>query len=213
VTPLRLRAVLFDWDGTLVNSAEKTYRCYVQVFEGFGIRFDQARFQETYSPDWHQTYRAVGLPLESWPLADTRWIDCYQGSASALVPGVPEALARIRERSLVQGVVSSGDGGRVRSELEVLGLAGLFAVLVCGGDTVRRKPDPQPLNAALERLGLGPHEAVYVGDSPEDVQMARAAGVFSVGIPGGFPNRQALVASAPDLLAPSLAAALERLLA
>jgi HAD superfamily hydrolase (TIGR01549 family) len=213
VTPPRLRAVLFDWDGTLVNSAEKTYRCYVQVFEGFGIRFDHARFEETYSPDWHQTYRAVGLPRESWRLADERWIDCYQRSGSALIPGTPEALARIRERSLVQGIVSSGDGGRVRRELEALGLAGLFGAVVCGGDTVRRKPDPEPLNVALQRLALGPAEAVYVGDSPEDVHMARAAGVFSVGIPGGFPNREALVASAPDLLAPSLEAALERLLA
>jgi len=213
VTPLPLRAVLFDWDGTLVNSAEKTYRCYVQVFAGFGIPFDHARFQETYSPDWRQTYRAVGLPLESWPLADKRWIECYQRSASALVPGASEALARIRERSLAQGIVSSGDGGRVRSELQALGLAGLFAAVVCGGDTPRRKPDPEPLKVALQRLALGPQDAVYVGDSPEDVNMARAAGVFSVGIPGGFPNRQALVASAPDLLAPSLAAALEQLLA
>lgn len=213
MTPRRLRAVLFDWDGTLVNSAEKTYRCYVQVFGGFGIRFDRARFEETYSPDWHQTYRAVGLPVESWPLADTRWIDCYQGSASALIPGTREALAQIRERSLVQGIVSSGDGGRVRSELQALDLAGLFAVLVCGGDTARRKPDPEPLNVALDRLAVAPKDAVYVGDSPEDVQMARAAGVFSVGIPGGFPNRLALVSSAPDLLAPSLGAALEQLLA
>jgi phosphoglycolate phosphatase-like HAD superfamily hydrolase len=108
--------------------------------------------------------------------------------------------------------VSSGDGGRVRRELEALGLAGLFGAVVCGGDTVRRKPDPEPLNVALQRLTLGPTEAVYVGDSPEDVHMARAAGVFSVGIPGGFPNREALVASAPGLLAPSLEAALERLL-
>jgi len=212
VTPLRLRAILFDWDGTLVNSAEKTYRCYVQVFEGFGIRFDHARFEETYSPDWHQTYRAVGLPRESWPLADERWIDCYQRSGSALVPGTAEALARIRERGLAQGIVSSGDGGRVRRELEALGLAGLFGAVVCGGDTARRKPDPEPLNVALQRLELAPSQAVYVGDSPEDVRMARAAGVFSVGIPGGFPNREALVASAPELLAPSLEAALVRLL-
>lgn len=212
MTPPRLRAVLFDWDGTLVNSAEKTFRCYAQVFEGFGIPFDRARFEETYSPDWHQTYRAVGLPRESWELADARWIDCYQTSESRLIPGTPEALARIRGRDLAQGIVSSGDGRRVRRELEVLGVAGFFEAVVCGGDTARRKPDPEPLHVALERLGLGPGQAAYVGDSPEDVRMARAAGVFSVGIPGGFPNREALVASAPDLLAPSLEAALERLL-
>ena len=210
--PPRLRAVLFDWDGTLVNSAEKTFRCYAHVFEGFGIPFDRGRFEATYSPDWHQTYVAVGLPRESWPVADERWIDCYERTDSRLVPGTPEALARIRERSLVQGIVSSGDGRRVRRELEALGVAVFFGAVVCGGDTARRKPDPEPLRVALERLDLGPGDAAYVGDSPEDVQMARAAGVFSVGIPGAFPNREALAASGPDLLAQSLDAAVERLL-
>ena len=210
--PPRLRAVLFDWDGTLVNSAEKTFRCYAHVFEGFGIPFDRGRFEATYSPDWHQTYVAVGLPRESWPVADERWIDCYERTDSRLVPGTPEALARIRERSLVQGIVSSGDGRRVRRELEALGVAVFFGAVVCGGDTARRKPDPEPLRVALERLDLGPGDAAYVGDSPEDVQMARAAGVFSVGIPGAFPNREALAASGPDFLAQSLDAAVERLL-
>ena len=83
--------------------------------------------------------------------------------------------------------------------------------MVCGGETRERKPHPEPLLVALEKLGVPPEEAVYVGDSPEDVTMARAAGVFAVGIPGGFPNREALEASAPDLLSPSLEAALREL--
>lgn len=210
--PRALRAVLFDWDGTLVNSADKTYHCYVHVFGGFGIAFDRERFEQTYSPDWRQTYAAVGLPRESWPLADARWIECYQGTTSALIVGAQEALARVRARSLRQGIVSSGDGGRVRKELETLGVADFFEAVVCGGDTARRKPDPEPLVVALDRLGLDPAVAAYVGDSPEDILMARAASVYTVGIPGGFPNRQALVASAPDLLAPSLDAALQELL-
>ena len=207
-----LRAILFDRDGTLVNSADKTYRCYVHVFGGFGIAFDRERFEQTYSPDWRQTYDAVGLPPEQWPLADARWIDCYESTTSALIPGAREALARVRAHDLRQGIVSSGDGGRVRKELETLGVADFFEAVVCGGDTARRKPDPEPLVVALHRLGLDPAEAAYVGDSPEDVQMARSASVYTVGIPGGFPNRQALAASAPDILAPSLDAALHELL-
>lgn len=210
--PPALRAILFDWDGTLVDSAEKTFRCYVHVFSLFGIGFDRTGFEETYSPDWHRTYRAVGLSPDLWPRADERWIDCYQSSASVLVPGALEALTRIRARGLTQGIVSSGDGSRVRRELVTLGIAAFFEAVVCGGETERRKPDPEPLVVALARLGLQPDEAAYVGDSPEDVQMARAAGVFAVGIPGGFPNHAALRASAPDRLAASLDLAVEGLL-
>jgi pyrophosphatase PpaX len=57
-----------------------------------------------------------------------------------------------------------------------------------------------------------PARAAYVGDSPEDVAMAKAAGAFAVGVPGGFPNRAALAASRPDVLAPSLEEALRALL-
>jgi HAD superfamily hydrolase (TIGR01509 family) len=207
------RAVIFDWDGTLVDSAERTFRCYAQVFDAHGIRFDRAAFERTYSPDWYRTYEQVGLPPEDWPDADARWIACYGTEPGALLPGARAALERLAAAGQVLGLVSSGDGERVRAEVEAVGLEGLFATAVCGGETVRRKPHPEPLLVALERLRIAPAECAYVGDSPEDVEMARAAGAFAVGIPGGFPNRDALAAAAPDLLAPSLERAVAALLA
>jgi phosphoglycolate phosphatase len=83
---------------------------------------------------------------------------------------------------------------------------------VCAEDTVQRKPHPEALLLALERMRVAAGEAVYIGDSPEDVQMAQAAGVRAVGIPGGFPNREALAAARPDLLEATLAGALDRVL-
>jgi phosphoglycolate phosphatase len=212
VTPPNLRAVLFDWDGTLVDSAEKSFRCYVEVFGSFGLDFDRPRFQATYSPEWTRTYEAVGLPREHWDEADRRWLSGYAREESFLVPGALDALRRLDERSLALGIVTSGDGDRVRGELGTLGVAKYFRAVVAAGEASRRKPHPEPLLLALSRLGVPVREAAYVGDSPEDVEMARAAGAFSVGIPGGFPNRQALEASRPDELAVSLAAAVDRLL-
>jgi len=83
---------------------------------------------------------------------------------------------------------------------------------VCGGETAFRKPHPEPLLLALERIGRAPGETAYVGDSPEDVVMAKSAGVVSVGVPGRFPNRKALAASAPDVLALSLDSVVDALL-
>jgi HAD superfamily hydrolase (TIGR01509 family) len=208
----RFRAVLFDWDGTLVDSAAKSYRCYVEVFAVYGIDYDRDTFARTYSPDWYRTYEDVGLPREAWTDADARWLDCYETEPSLLLPGAGEALERLAARGIVQGLVSSGDPVRVRRELVTLGLAPFFATVVCGGETERRKPDPQPLLVALERLGVAPPQAAYVGDSPEDVMMARAAGVFAVGIPGGFPNRRALEASGPQVFSPDLESAVSTLL-
>jgi HAD superfamily hydrolase (TIGR01509 family) len=210
-SPKPLRAVLFDWDGTLVDSAERTYRCYVRIFSAYGIGYDHAAFERTYSPDWYRTYEDVGLPRDRWPEADAGWISCYETEPSRLVPGARATMERLAGAGLAQGLVSSGDGSRVRREIKALGLERFFGVVVCGGETLRRKPDPEPLLVALGRLAVSPAETAYVGDSPEDVAMAKAAGAFAVGIPGGFPNREALAASHPDLLAPSLEAALRAL--
>jgi HAD superfamily hydrolase (TIGR01509 family) len=207
-----LQAVLFDWDGTLVDSAEKSYRCYRRVFARYGIDYDHALFEKTYAPDWYRTYEDLGLPRDCWPDADAHWLECYAGEPSRLLPGAREALEAFAGSGLVQGLVSSGDPLRVRGEVVSFGLAPYFSAVVCGGETAGRKPHPEPLLVALGRLSIGPEHAAYVGDSPEDVLMAKAAGAYAVGIPGGFPNRGALAAAAPHLLAGSLDEAVSALL-
>jgi len=209
----RLQAVLFDWDGTLVNTAEASYRCYEKLFGSYGIAFDRDAFRRTYSPNWHLTYSALGLAEERWAEADKRWLSHYCEEEIVLIEGARDALLRVRAAGLRAGLVTSGDRVRVSRELADLGMAELFEVLVCAEDTVRRKPHPEPLLLALQRMRLGAAEAVYVGDSPEDVQMAQAAGVRTVGIPGGFPNREALAAARPDVLEETLATALDRVFA
>ncbi|PYQ18405.1 MAG: hypothetical protein DMF81_25020 [Acidobacteria bacterium] len=209
--PRPLRAVLFDWDGTIVDSAEASFRCYVRLFESYRIPFDRDRFQSTYSPDWYRTYAALGLPKECWDEADERWLGFYAGEENVMLGGAREALGRLQRAGMALGIVTSGSRPRVARELEGLGLRGLFGVVVSAEDVEKRKPDPEPLVRGLERLGVPAAEAAYVGDSPEDVQMARAAGVYVVGVPGPFPNREELKASAPDLVCDSLASAVAAL--
>jgi HAD superfamily hydrolase (TIGR01549 family) len=208
-----LRGVLFDWDGTLVDSAEASYRCYERLFGEYGIAFDRARFRDTYSPNWHRTYEALGLPRACWEEADARWLGHYAAEPTRLLPGAREVLARLKGAGLALALVTSGDRRRVTAEMDRLGVAAAFDSVTCADDTERRKPDPAPLLLGLRRLGLAAAVAAYVGDSPEDVEMARGAGVYAVGVPGGFPNRAALEAARPDLLAPDLVAAAQALLA
>jgi len=207
-----LRAVLFDWDGTLVDSADISFRSYVALFGGFGISFGPEDFQRSYSPDWYRTYAAMGLPKERWDEADLRWLELYANGTAGLLPESAPGLKRLAGAGLRQGLVTSGTRSRVEADLARLGVGGFFDAVVCGGDTAHRKPHPEPLLVALERLGVGASEAAYLGDSPEDISMARAAGVFAVGIPGGFPNQDALRAARPDLLCSSLDAAIRDLI-
>lgn len=211
--PPALRAVLFDWDGTLVDSAEASYRAYVGVFRTLGIPFDREIHRLTYSPNWHRTYLALALPRERWDEADALWLQFYGEERNHLLPGAAEGLARLHGAGHVQGIVSSGERERVTREMRDLEVARYFTEVVCGGDTAERKPHPEPLLMAMDRMGLRPEETAYVGDSPEDIEMSQRAEVFAIGVPGGFPNREALVASRPDFLAESLQEAVALLLA
>jgi pyrophosphatase PpaX len=202
------QAVLFDWDGTLLDSAEATYRCYGRLFASFAIPFDRGTFARTYYPNWHRTYEDLGLPRGQWEEADARWYVLYHEEPAALLAGAREALGRVRESGRKAGVVTSGTRARVVGEIERYALSEVFGTVVAAGDTPERKPHPEPLRRALRALEVAPADAAYVGDSPEDIIMARAAGVFAIAIPGGFPNRSALLASGADIVVGDLAEAL-----
>ncbi len=203
--PTSLRAVLFDWDGTLADTAEASYRCYVRMFADFGIAFDREAYRRTYSPDWYHTFRCVGLAEDRWTMADERWLAYFAEETYTLLDGVDDLLQTLAARGVVAGIVTSGSRPRIERELARHGVDRHFRDVVCGTDTERRKPHPDPLQLSLTRLGIAPHHAAYVGDSPEDVLMAKAAGVFAVAVPGAYPNREALLSAGPDALADDLA--------
>jgi len=199
-----VRAVLFDWDGTLADTAEASFRCYVRMFEDFAIPFEREMFARTYSPNWHLTYRALGLPEEQWAAADERWLAHFACERVALLDGAREVLETLSARGFATGIVTSGGRERVSRELEEHGVAAHVHACIYGCDVAQKKPHPEGLVRCLETLRVDARDALYVGDSPEDVEMARGAGVRSVAIPGTYPNRDALLAARPDVVLASL---------
>jgi HAD superfamily hydrolase (TIGR01509 family) len=194
-----LRVVLFDWDGTLLDSYHADSQAYLHMFRVLGISWGLEELERHYSPDWHNVYRAVGLPKERWPEADKLWRAGYREHRTVLQYGANQVLHRLAARYRL-GLVTSGSSVRVRTQLRAFGLARLFAVQVFGDEVPRRKPHPAALWLALSRLGVRPPSAVYVGDAPEDVMMARRAGVIAIGVTGHSPVPERLRNSRPDAL-------------
>lgn len=200
--PREARAILFDWDGTLIDSFPAGFNASLAVARSFGIPFDRERFHATYSPNWYETYRRIGLAEEHWPRADELWRMRYSEQASPLYPFARTTVQSLRERGYLLGLVTSGDRDRVTAELARFELVALFSAVVCHEDTPLKKPHPEPLLSALERLGCPPGEAVFVGDRPEDVRMGRQAGTYTVGVESAYSTRGELQGAAPDLLLP-----------
>lgn len=197
------RFVLLDWDGTLLNSYAADARAYLVMFGALEIEWGLQDLERHYSPDWYQVYRAAKVPRRRWAEANRLWRAAYLTERPRLLPGARSALRSLR-KSFTLGLVTSGSGDRVRSQLRAFGFADYFATCVCSEDAPRKKPDPAPLERALKRLSAEPNECIYVGDAPEDIEMARRAGVRAIGVLGPFPTAARLRAAKPDLLLESI---------
>jgi HAD superfamily hydrolase (TIGR01549 family) len=198
-----IQGVLFDWDGTLLNSYRADSSAYLAMFRAMGIPWGLDELAQHYSPNWYHVYRAAGLPRARWDEADRLWRLQYARHRPRLLGGVRQMLKRLRGHHQL-GLVTSGDRDRVLLQLRTFGLTRLFAARVCSGDTLRRKPHPAPLRLALRQMCLEPSACVYVGDSPEDLEMARRAKVRAIAVLGPFPTERRLRAAKPDLLLDSI---------
>src|SRR5438876_12339854 len=112
--------------------------------------------------------------------------------------GARNVLARLRDAHYL-GLVTSGDRDRVTRQLREFRLTKLFTARVCSGDTLRKKPHPEPLRLALRQMQLDPSACIYVGDAPQDVEMARRAGVSAIGVCGRFPTEKRRCAAGREL--------------
>jgi len=199
LTRVPLRGVIFDWDGTLLDSYHADAGAYLQMFAALGIPWGLAQLAEHYSPDWHNVYREAKIPSENWGEADRLWRHYYRAQRPLLQRGARDVVLEL-SRKYRLALVTSGSGGRVRAQLRAFALEAKFPVRVFGDEARRRKPHPASLLIALCRLGLEPAACVYVGDAPEDVRMARLAAVPSVGVTSHSPVPGRLRLSRPNAL-------------
>lgn len=180
------RAVVFDLDGTLIDSAPDLARALnlvlaerdrpqvtlqqVHGFIGDGVaKLVERGLNATGGADGETRKRAV-----------LRFLEIYEAAPAMLTrpyDGVVETLALLREEGRLLAVCTNKPGIATAGVLSALGLDGFFGAVV-GGDTLPvRKPDPAPLRFALEQLGAAPSDALMIGDNEHDAATAAAAGL------------------------------------
>jgi HAD superfamily hydrolase (TIGR01509 family) len=201
--PTLLRVVLFDWDGTLLDSYASDVRAYLAMFRALEIDWTVREIERHYSPNWYRVYRAARIPRAQWSQADRIWRKAYAKESPALLPGARSTL-HLLAREYRLGLVTGGSRSRVCKQLRHFEFRRYFNVSVYSEDAPKKKPHPAPLELALARLRADPKECVYVGDTPEDMQMARRAGVRAIGVLGPFPTAERIRAERPDVLLNSI---------
>ena len=204
-----IKALLFDFDGTLVDTESIDLRTWNEVFEAHGVTVPAERFAlrigTLTGPDELDELDALlDVPCDrDTVVATRRRRELELLEHEPLRPGVGEFLDEARALGLSLAIVSSSSRSWIDSNLRRLGLLDGWATLICAdGDTTRCKPSPALYLDALDALGVEPAEAIAIEDSPNGIAAARAAGIFCV----AFPNdvTRALDLSQADLLVESL---------
>ena len=199
-----ITTLIFDWDGTLADSAQFGLTAFQKTFAELGVAFPLDIYEANYSPNWYSTYRALGLPEQLWERADALWLQHYGEQTAPLIEGVGETLGALHSNGYRLGVVTSGSQSRVTREIELSALKGLLDTLVCNEHIVNKKPHPEGLELALQKLNSQPQETAYVGDAPEDIEMGKRGNVFTVGVHSNYPSSSRLLNAEPHLYLESI---------
>jgi beta-phosphoglucomutase len=183
------RAVLWDLDGTLVDSAEYHWLAWREALTAEGHTFDKAFLVATFGQRNDRILRALLGPAASATeierIADAKEA-CYRTLVRKrgieLLPGAELWLKRLRASGWRQALATSAPRANVAAMVEVLSLSEYFGAIVAAEDVQRGKPDPQVFLLAAERVGAPTYRCVVVEDAAAGVEGARNAGMRSIGV-------------------------------
>jgi len=182
-----IRAVLFDFDGVIVDSEPVHYMTFMEFIEPLGITVSKER--------WYKEFAGTGskniftVLLGEAGITDEKTIDEYverrKRAYGELVkkggvkkkPGIEKFLRLLKERKVKAAVVSGGHPENIRTALSVLGLDNYFELVVGSGDYGRRKPYPDAFLTAAEKLGVKPDECIAIEDSVSGFTSAKNSGM------------------------------------
>ena len=191
-----VRAVIFDIDGTLLDSVDCHAKAWVEAFRHFGVETEEADVRRQIGKGGDQLM-PVFLPQDRIA-KEGKEIESFRSDLFKRdylekvkpFPAVRPLFERIRREGLTVALASSGKKDEVEHYQELLGIADLVDVATSSDDADRSKPHPDIFEAAIGKLeGIAPDDMIVIGDTPYDAEAARKAGLRTIGVLcGGFPE-------------------------
>jgi beta-phosphoglucomutase family hydrolase len=191
-----LRAVIFDMDGVLIDSADAHLESWRQLGKQLGVELTRERFLQTFG---RQNRDVIPLLFGEGRTAEeiaalgeqkeSIYRDLVRGKLAPL-PGAVELVQACADAGLKLAVGSSGHPENIELALVELGIRPLIQAIVSGDDVTRGKPDPQVFLMAANRLGVEPKSCAVVEDAPAGIEASRASGMITVAVATSRPASQ-----------------------
>jgi HAD superfamily hydrolase (TIGR01509 family) len=221
---LTVDAVMFDLDGTLIDSVPVYYEIIDIVFAELGVpavsretlleAMDDGEFDWNCVLPENMKSRKEELTEKARGIIDEIAPPMFHNQIK-LIPGTDEILKKIAVTGIKIGLVTSTPAQRMAVKMIPLsnaGVAHLLEVIVTADDVRHKKPSAEPLVQCSQKLGVPLKKCVYVGDTRVDIRAGKAAGMKTVGVLTGFDDYDALINEMPDAIINSIAQLKEALL-
>ncbi len=196
----KIRGIVFDLDGTLIESYEAIYLGLKECFQHFRKEIFPYHDLNAYlKPDLEATLSQFFNPdevLKAVPIMRKKYEEVYLDHTHFL-NGAKEVLNKLHSDGLALGVASNKFGRFSRGALMHLGVSGCFKSVVGAGDVPRNKPFPDMIHRALKEMQLTTEQAIFVGDTLTDIQTGKEAGIDSYALPTGFHSKEELSRGTP----------------
>ncbi|MEB3343343.1 HAD family phosphatase [Okeania sp.] len=182
-----LKAILFDLDGTIVNTDPFHYRIWKEILSNYGIEINEKSYKEKISGGTNPIIIKKLLPhlsnTEVEELADSKEAK-FREIATNIEPlaGLLDFIEWIENQKLQKAVVTNAPPENAEFMLRVLQLKDTFPLVILGSEMLVGKPDPAPYKLCLEKLEISPEEAIVFEDSPSGIKSAVGAGIYTVGV-------------------------------
>ncbi|MCL1074911.1 HAD-IA family hydrolase [Shewanella dokdonensis] len=197
--------IIFDWDGTLMDSIGRILACLRNVASDMGLlEPSEAAQRDIIGMSLAQAMQTLfpGRPAQEYPLMQQSYRNSYQRQAHVATPlyaGITELLTQLQQQHYQLAVATGKSRPGLDRSLQQTGLDRFFQLSRCA-DEAHSKPHPDMLQQILAHTGVSAARALMVGDSVLDLQMANAAGVAAVGVSYGAHSREQLQLHRPKAI-------------
>ena len=180
-----IKGIVFDFDGTLANTLPVIFACYDYSTEKvLGKKADRAPFIETFGQPLYICLTSIFGEEKGSRICDEyrAYQEIHHDELIRPFPGVKETLEQLRQMHIPMAVVTSKSTPTCRRGAKCLGIEHFFTAVIGADEVQHPKPDPEPTQMALRKLGTKPEDTLCVGDAPYDIMSAKTAGCYTAAV-------------------------------
>jgi len=197
-----ITTLLFDFDGTLLDTNELIIQTFEHVLGGhYPGKYDRIDILSFLGPTLHETFDSIEPEKTEQLIEEYRaWNKSMHDELSSEFDGVSETMKLLKAAGMKMAIVSTKRKDMVMRGLGLLDVEGVFDEVIAMDDVTKTKPDPEPILLALERLGVTADEALMIGDNYHDIEGGQNAGVRTAGVAWSAKGEAFLQTFNPDYM-------------